>query len=240
MRPLTAARLLRVWERASQRTAVERALLLLVAACPESSVDELARLSISERDSLLMSLRESTFGPQVVGRVACEKCNECLEVAFNIADIRGDSPHHSESYSLDAAGYEVHFRLPNSEDVTRACDLDDAEAALLQRCVLRVKKNGVEESSRDLPAEVAAIINTRMAAADPQTQVEVALSCVACRHKWSVAFDIVQYFWNEVNAWANRMLREVHTLASAYGWREDEILSLGPQRRQFYVRLIGG
>src|SRR6266567_1060204 len=218
MRPLTAARLLKVWERASQRTAVERALLLLAAACPENAVDELARLSIGERDSLLIALREWTFGPQFVARVPCAKCSEPLEVAFNVADIRLDSPPQPESFSVDSDGYEVHFRLPNSEDVTLACDLDDAEQALLQRCVLRVTKDG----------------------ADPQARVEIALSCVACRHKWSLGFDIVQYFWNEINAWANRMLREVHAIASAYGWREEEILSLSPRRRQFYVDLIGG
>jgi len=240
MHPLTAARLLKVWERASQRTAVERALLLLAAACPENAVDELARLSIGERDSLLIALREWTFGPQFVARVPCAKCSEPLEVAFNVADIRLDSPPQPESFSVDSDGYEVHFRLPNSEDVTLACDLDDAEQALLQRCVLRVTKDGAESFPHDLPAEITAIINARMAAADPQARVEIALSCVACRHKWSLGFDIVQYFWNEINAWANRMLREVHAIASAYGWREEEILSLSPRRRQFYVDLIGG
>jgi hypothetical protein len=161
-----------------------------------------------------------------------------LEIAFNVADIRFDSPPRG-SYSVDSAGYEVLFRLPNSEDVTLASDLDNAEQALLHRCILRVTKDGAERSARDLPTEFTAIITAQMAAADPQAQVEIALSCVACSHKWSVGFDIVQYFWNEINAWANRLLREIHAIASAYGWRENEILSLSPARRQFYMDLIG-
>ncbi|HSB10234.1 MAG TPA: phage baseplate protein, partial [Blastocatellia bacterium] len=32
----------------------------------------------------------------------------------------------------------------------------------------------------------------------------------------------------------------VHTLASAYGWRESDILNLSPWRRQLYLTLVNG
>ncbi|HEX2516118.1 MAG TPA: phage baseplate protein, partial [Chloroflexota bacterium] len=38
---------------------------------------------------------------------------------------------------------------------------------------------------------------------------------------------------------ARRLLREVHTLARAYGWREAEILALPGRRRQTYLDLVG-
>jgi hypothetical protein len=53
-----------------------------------------------------------------------------------------------------------------------------------------------------------------------------------------VAFDIASYFWDEINAWANRILREVHILASRYGWSERDILALSPWRRQFYLDMV--
>jgi hypothetical protein len=31
---------------------------------------------------------------------------------------------------------------------------------------------------------------------------------------------------------------DVHTLASAYGWSESEILSLNPARREFYLEMV--
>ena len=37
-----------------------------------------------------------------------------------------------------------------------------------------------------------------------------------------------------------RFLRDVHTLASTYGWREADILALSPWRRQYYLALIAG
>jgi hypothetical protein len=36
------------------------------------------------------------------------------------------------------------------------------------------------------------------------------------------------------------LLRDVHTLASAYGWKEDEVLHLTPARRHAYLELVAG
>jgi hypothetical protein len=51
-------------------------------------------------------------------------------------------------------------------------------------------------------------------------------------------FDIVSFLWTEIAAEAKRLLREVHILASAYGWREADIFSLSPLRRQFYLEAV--
>jgi hypothetical protein len=59
------------------------------------------------------------------------------------------------------------------------------------------------------------------------------------RHSWDVLFDIVSFFWAEIGAWAQRLLREVHALASAYGWREADILALSAWRRRQYLDLAG-
>ncbi|HXI74354.1 MAG TPA: hypothetical protein VNG94_02120, partial [Pyrinomonadaceae bacterium] len=80
----------------------------------------------------------------------------------------------------------------------------------------------------------------RMAEADPQADLRLDLSCPACGHRWQALFDIDSFFWSEINAWAQRVLTEVHALASAYGWRERDILDLSPRRRQFYLGLVSG
>ena len=79
----------------------------------------------------------------------------------------------------------------------------------------------------------------QMALADPQADVQLNLSCPACNHHWQSVFDIVSFFWSEIHAWAQRTLREIHALASAYGWREADILALSPRRRQLYLEMIG-
>jgi hypothetical protein len=77
-----------------------------------------------------------------------------------------------------------------------------------------------------------------MEASDPVARIELALTCPSCDQVWSSLFDIASFLWTEVDAWARRTLRDVHTLARAYGWRESEVLALGPRRRQAYLELV--
>ncbi|MGH9908466.1 MAG: phage baseplate protein, partial [Pyrinomonadaceae bacterium] len=74
---------------------------------------------------------------------------------------------------------------------------------------------------------------------DPQADVRLALVCPDCSHRWETIFDIVSLVFNEISAWASRILRQVHLLSLAYGWREIDILSLSPLRRQAYLELLG-
>jgi len=77
-----------------------------------------------------------------------------------------------------------------------------------------------------------------MVESDPQSHIELALTCPACEQDWQVVFDIASYLWSEIQTWALRILHEVHILASAYGWREADILALSPLRRQLYLERV--
>src|ERR1019366_2327941 len=59
-----------VWEWGNSQPPVQRALVLLAAAHPESSPDALANLSIGRRDARLIALRELTFGAEFTGLAA--------------------------------------------------------------------------------------------------------------------------------------------------------------------------
>jgi hypothetical protein len=142
---------------------------------------------------------------------------------------------------LGLDGYELCFRLPNSLDlaaISNSNDLSASQKLLLERCLSTAKYNGEHVSADQLPIEIVDAVVKRMAQADPQADVQFAISCLRCEHQWQASFDIASFFWNEINAWANRILKEVHTLASAYGWREMDILTMSPWRRQFYLNLI--
>jgi hypothetical protein len=244
MRPLSAAELLTAWEKGLSEPSYRRALALLSAACPDISSDELAALSIGERDRYLLLLREWTFGAQLVSVANCSACGEPLEWTVSAADLRvAKQAQLSGDLSLKVDHYRIGFRLPNTLDLAAVADCPDtsaARSALLERCVLTVRRGDQEIAAGDLPAAVADAIVKRMAEADPQADMQLDLSCPACGHRWRAWFDIESFFWSEINAWAQRILAEVHTLASAYGWRESDILNLSPWRRQFYIGLVGG
>ncbi|KAF5414491.1 MAG: hypothetical protein C5S48_08835 [Candidatus Methanogaster sp.] len=244
MRTLSAPELLDVWERGDVQSPVNRALSLLSAACPEASADSLTKLNIGERDARLLTLREWTFGTQLIGIATCPDCRERLELTFNVADIQvAPEPEPTGGMAIDVAGYDVRFRLPNSMDLAAIVDCKDSDRAreqLLENCLLSAHHNGEEISFDQLPASLMEAILERMAEADHQADVELALSCPSCRHQWQATFDIVSFFWSEIDAWVHRILQEVHVLAVAYGWREADILAMNPWRRQFYLKMVSG
>ena len=110
---------------------------------------------------------------------------------------------------------------------------------LLQRCLLGARREDRPHPTDRLPEAVVTAVVEAMAAADPQADVRTELGCPSCGHRWPCSFDIVSFFWSEIEAWAWRVLQDVHRLARAYGWREQDILELSPWRRRVYLEMTG-
>lgn len=243
MRALSTAELLSVWERGQGEPPYSRALLLLSAACPDQSPDELAEISIGRRDRLLLTLREWTFGPGLSGITECPACGERLEVRLNLDDVRTMVPESPrDELNLELGEYRVEYRLPSTIDlreVNSISNLEDMRMKVIRRCILKVRRNGEEVATDELPAPVMEAVVARMAEQDPQADTRLAFNCPGCSHRWDALFDIVSFFWSEIQAWALRILREVHVLASAYGWREADVLAMSPLRRRSYLSMVG-
>ena len=229
MHALSATELLSVWELGSSQIPLQRALTMLAAASPEASSDSLARLTIGQRDARLLALREMTFGSELTGVTDCPECGEKIELSFNCSDIRPPAETEPPSeLAVKSNGREVRFRLPTSADLLAV----NSPEQLLERCLL----SGGDHLTENLRAAVG----EKMSSADPMADIHLALNCPSCEHKWEAPFDIVAFLWREISAAARRLLREVHTLASAYGWTETEILALSPARRRTYLEIVNG
>lgn len=254
MRALSASDLLDVWERGRPHGAVQRALAVLGAACPNVPPEALAELTIGQRDGRLLTLREWAFGSRMTGLSICPCCRDRLELVFETTDIRS-APEHTPAepgaeLSLSAEGYEIRFRVPNSLDLQATSGTGDATETrqrLLERCISTVQvanpegaqPDGEAGSIDDLPTTVIDEVAAHMAKADPQADVQLTVSCPACGHEWLAMLDVVSFFWAEIETWAYRTLNQVHSLASAYGWREADILAMSAWRRQRYLEMIG-
>ncbi len=249
MRALSASDLLEIWEHGRGKTPIELALAILGFALPQVSAADLWQLTIGQRDACLLYLRELTFGSQLKGLANCPACGDRLELAFDARDLRGQTtplldseimkPIPTESsFRLDA--YELAFRLPTSADLlTLQTDASRAQQGLLETCLTSAKKDGETVPANSLPVEIVGALMEKMGQADPLADLTLLVTCPACGHTWRILFDIVSYFWDEIQAWAERLMREVHILASAYGWREADILTMSAWRRQRYLEMIG-
>ena len=64
------------------------------------------------------------------------------------------------------------------------------------------------------------------------------LSCPDCSHHWLASFDSAGFLLQEVAGYVERVLDEVHLLASAYCWSEATILSMESSRRKGYLARV--
>lgn len=234
--------LLDAWERGTARPLNMRALLLLCEVQPHADLETLARLSIGHRDAHLLSLREVLFGSRFECLTRCGHCDELIELDFHADDIRATHAQPGLTHHMEAGGYNVTFRLPDSTDllaIEEGIDPAKATQALLARCVLEVTGEAELPALADISDGMASAISVRMSELDPQAEIVLELACPTCQCRWQAPFDIVSHLWAELDAWARCVLREVHVLARTYGWRESEIVAMTPLRRQFYLDLIG-
>jgi hypothetical protein len=243
MRALTNAEILEVWERGWQAPLAQWAVSLLAAASPGVEPAEIAGYSLGRRDAQLLKLRGLMFGRKIVSLTPCPKCGADVELEFNIDDFSAPAlPAESIGASTVMVDeYVVSFRLPNSLDQIAITESPDAEAArrtLLKLCVQSARRNGDEISPERLPAKAMTALTGRMAELDPLASVFLAVGCPDCHRQWQSLFDICDFFRRELSSYAQRLLQEVHLLASAYGWSEAEILSLSSGRRRLYLQMV--
>lgn len=242
MHPLTSAELLQAWESALDLPNLQRELALLGPACPEYNGQALAALPLGRRDNLLLTLREWTFGPRLTALTDCPGCAARVELEFTTSEIRVPQLEEiSASYELEVDGMRMRFRLPDSLDLA-AVSANQTQpgrrSLLLERCLLAAENAGQPIPLGELPEVVIQAIVTEMARLDGQADVRLSLACPACDKKWSELFDIGAFFWSEIQRWALRLLAEVHSLASVYGWSEASILAMSPRRRQLYLQMM--
>jgi hypothetical protein len=246
MRALTAAEILTVWERGNESPPAERALLLLSAADDDQAEPApFARLPIGRRDARLLELRQQLFGAELPCLATCPACGEQLECSLDAAGVLGEPDAGGERAAgfVQVGDHEVAFRLPTAGDLlalSPAAEIPENRLRLLSACLVYARRNGRKLAARDLPEPVVAAVSGRMAELDPQADLQLRLDCPECGHQWDAPFDIASYLWQEIHAAATRLLREVHELASTYGWPEADILALTPPRRAAYLELIRG
>lgn len=239
---LGADALLRIWEQGAGLSPQQRALGLLAAASPERPPEALARLPVGRRDAELLDLRERLLGSTLEAVALCPQCGGSTSFSLTVDELRaaGAEIPQSPSRTLIAEGFEVRFRSPDGRDlfaVSSAPDVPTARRHLLERCVESARLNGEEIPASRLPENLVALLGRRLETNDPLAVIPIALSCEACGASWLPLFDPAEFLWQELSAEAERLLNEVHTLALAYHWSEETILSMSPVRRELYLSL---
>jgi hypothetical protein len=239
--------LLELWDAARSVVIAHRAVMLVGAACPSLTPVAIAEMSLGNRDTLLLRWRRLLFGDAIEAIARCPHCGETVETRFPVATLGFEEPAMPEpqdascaTYLCEVGDWRVRYRVPTCADAVALADAERPDArALIQRCLIEASCREPLAESDVLPDAVLAVIAQGIVSADPQADILLDLACPACAHRWSAPLDTVAFLWTEISAWARRTLREVAVLARVFGWREADILSMSPQRRNDYLDLVG-
>ncbi len=239
MRALTNADFLSLWERGRQLHPLDQGLLAIHTAFPEMRGENVADWPLGRRNRALVELRSSCFGPALQCWTACSQCGEKIELNLAADAIAPQEEHGRQPVQTVTVNGEI-FRLPTSRDLARVAremslepDPGAAAVHLLRKC--RVAEDPAEKSWSEEELET---IGERMAQADPLAEILLGFECPACSSTCSETLDLPTFLWAEIDALVRRLLFDVHTLASAYGWSEREILSLSDARRRLYLEMV--
>lgn len=245
MKALSTAELFAAWEQGLDLNLVTRNLLILAKACEGASLNDLARLSIGERDARLLQVRQTVFGHKMHQTAGCPACQEKTEWETHTSQLclqQFDQLFTVKTYATNQQGYHITYRLANSLDLLKIIQKklppEEARYTILTGCLLEVKKMNADAEIESVPVSVLHAVEEEMALQDPQADIQFDLACPVCGHHWQAGFDILNFFWAEVNNWAQRLMQEIYLLARYFNWSENEILALSPRRRQLYLQMI--
>lgn len=130
-------------------------------------------------------------------------------------------------------GREVSLRRPCGQDLSDWRRLQPASRREAVTAMLDSLLIEGQATTEDEPALAEA-----MARLDPLVAPSVSCACPVCGSPNEVTVDIEDLVLGRLDRRQRGLLREVHLLASRYGWSEAEVLTIPPTRRSRYLAMI--
>jgi hypothetical protein len=223
MRALDDQTMLSMWEHSASHSPVDRDVRML-AAIAGLEADAAADWPIDARDHTLIAARCRTFGSEADLYALCPACGEAHEASFDLRHLLELMPGHDDQWTWHGRTYGV--KAPTSRAIAQAARGGD------RRELLRLCVDGFGDGD-DEPgmSEVEAAIEVRF----PLVNVKMEFTCASCGHAFTSRFDAGAYLWTDIERRVEALLTDVHRLASAYGWRERDILEMSRARRAAYL-----
>ncbi|OCR24177.1 hypothetical protein AFK24_15595 [Pseudomonas syringae] len=234
VRPISGHDEILVEEALAAGASVARAGTLLIGLCASLATEEGAQtalgseaartLTLGDRELLFRAIFSSTFSPKVAsGRPCPGDCGETIEFDLDLSIAPEMPPEPGPIHHLEFMGLQATCRLLTGADLEEAAGTDDPVSSLCHACT----------GNDALPCDVLAQELTRL---DPNAETVINLTCAACGHETQVYLDGFELIRHAL-ATEGGIFRQIHILASAYGWREQDILAIPRARRRRYCAL---
>lgn len=194
----------------------------------------LAADTLGARNRRLIALHDMWVGGAIEAQVACTACATMNSFAVPKDAMRALPPAQDALVTVAYGGRELAYRVPTMADIEAVGDATDVRLAMLDRCAA----GPVRVAAADLDAAALDAIETAFDRADPLASIVVESACSECGAALAASVDLAAFVATDLDRLHAALLRDVDTIASAYGWGESAILALPAERRARYVAMI--
>ncbi len=243
MHALVGEQLLAAWDRGLHENDLLRPLTLLTTSSPERSRESAAAMSLTERNLELWRLQQITFGESLRATLPCAACSAQIEFTLEVSSvIEALRPLQlGDAACREMQGWKIEVRPATTSDLAAVLSIADPDLArsnLLERCVFLHDPAAAPVSWEQTPETIRNCAIEIFEEIHEGAELTCEAACPQCGSIEMADLDIGRFLWFEVRNAARRLLREIHDLASAYGWSESSILTMSAQRRQGYLEMV--
>jgi hypothetical protein len=161
-------------------------------------------------------------------------CENPFEFELPIDQLSPGPADDSVDIALDDERH-VRLRLPSGADLRDWRSRIDPARKDAKRAML-----GSLLIQGEIRIEDVAAIDEALGKLDPLVDFSISGPCPACHADMEMSIDLEQLALASLRVSQRQLLREVHELASHYGWTEAEALAIPAHRRAGYRELIEG
>lgn len=208
----------------------------LTALLRASGTDDaaLAADTLGARNRRLIALHDDWVGGAIEAQVACTACATMNSFAVPKDAMRALPPARDALVTVAYGGRELAYRVPTMADIDAIGAAADLRLAMLDRCAA----GAATVPAADLDAATLDAIEAAFDRVDPLASIVVESACSGCGAALAASVDLATFVATDLDRLHAALLRDVDTIAAAYGWSEHEIVALPAERRARYVAMI--
>jgi hypothetical protein len=195
--------------------------------------------TIAQRLQGVLAIAFATTGARISAVTSCTAadCREEIEIELGLDGFANDAPPTITWQTHD--GHQVQSRLPNGDDQDGWYQQSRSTGSVDERWFaarLVTSIDGVAPPAEfAMPVQWLDGVAAACAEIDQLTDLTVGVSCPVCEASLAVALDLESLLLVGLERQQRRLVEEVHHLASAYHWAEDDIVNLPAWRRARYL-----
>lgn len=199
--------------------------------------------TLERRIQALLAVVVATGGRQVTTTTRCTHvdCAQPIELDLDLSDFTREHPREACEW-VATDGSTLIIRPPTGRDQLDWLAASRREGTCLPVSMasdLVVSING-QSPSRGwrVPEERLDEIGKHLARYDPLTVLQLDVECPSCLRQLRVDLDLTDVLVRQLAEVQTKLLDEIHRLATAYHWSEEQIVSIPSWRRTYYLKRV--